>query len=784
MKKFFALSLIILLFGSLFGQFSDSFNYQAIIRGSNGQVLPNKQLYLRVGILQGSMSGNELHSEVFATTSSEMGLVNVEIGSVNKQSFQSINWSNAPYYLKIDIDLNDGRGFLTMGTSKLLSVPFALFAKNAQNVVENDPVFSNHSAKSITSSNINAWNSAYSWGNHSNEGYLKSFSESDPIFSAHPAKTITSQNLSSWTEAFTWGNHANAGYLKSFIESDPVFAAHPSKSISGPNIANWNLAYSWGNHQGLYRPVSYVPSWTEITNKPTFSTVATSGSYTDLTNKPVGANVGDMQYWNGTQWVSIPVGQPGQYLQLNASGIPAWGGAAYASISTTSVSSITQTTAVSGGNVTNDGGSTITAKGVCWSTSANPTIANSKTTDGSGTGSFTSNITGLNAGATYYVRAYATNSIGTVYGNSVSFTTQVQLATVTTGSTSSITTNSATIGGNVTSSGSSSVTERGICWSTTANPTVSNSKVSSGSGTGSFSCNLTGLAANTTYHVRAYATNSGGTAYGADVTFTTQAITVADNSHLLLGNPSNATTDIANENNYLMEKAQFVLSYNNSKLIPNWTSWHLYSGDIGSTARQDNFRADTDLPSSWYRVGSSDFQYATYGFDRGHMCPSADRTLTVADNSATFLMTNMIPQAPNNNQQTWQNLETYSRALVDAGNELYIISGPHGQGGSSAKGTFNSISVNSGANSITVPNKTWKIIVVLPNGDNDLSRITTSTRVIAVVMPNDQTCNSKPWYDYRVSVDSLETLTGYDFLSNISTTIQNFIEANVDSVTI
>lgn len=784
MKKIFTLSLIILLFSSLFGQFSDSFNYQAIIRGSNGQVLPNKQLYLRVGILQGSMSGNELHSEVFATTSNEMGLVNVEIGSVNKQSFQSISWNNAPYYLKIDIDFNDGNGFLTMGTSKLLSVPFALYAKNAQNVVENDPVFSNHSAKNITSTNINAWNSAYSWGDHSDAGYLKNFSESDPFFNAHPVKNITDQNISAWTEAFSWGNHANAGYLKNFSESDPVFATHPSKSITGPNIANWNAAYSWGNHQGLYRLASYVPSWTEITEKPNFSAVATSGNYDDLTNKPTGNNVGDMLYWNGNAWVSIPVGQPGQYLQLNASGLPAWSGAAYASLSTSSVTSITSSTAVCGGSITSDGGASITARGVCWSTSINPTINNSKTNDGTGVGTFASNLTGLVAGTTYHVRAYATNSFGTFYGIDLSFTTQFQTPSVTTGSAADISTTSAACAGNVTSAGSSSVTERGICWGTSPNPTISNSKISSGSGTGSYICNLTGLASNTTYYYRAYASNSGGTAYGASASFTTTTVTVADNSHILLGNPSNATSDIANENNYLLEKDQFSISYNNSKLTPNWVCWHLYSGDIGSTARQDNFRTDTDLPSGWYRVGSSDFQYATYGFDRGHMCPSADRTLSVADNSATFLMTNMIPQAPNNNQQTWQNLETYSRTLVDSGNELYIISGPYGQGGSSAKGTFNSISVNSGANSITVPSKTWKIIVVLPNGNNDLSRITTSTRVIAVVMPNDQTCNTKPWYDYRVSVDSLETLTGYDFLSNVSTTIQNVIEANADNVTI
>jgi len=136
-----------------------------------------------------------------------------------------------------------------------------------------------------------------------------------------------------------------------------------------------------------------------------------------------GQNPGDMLYWNGTQWIRIPVGTNGQFLTLTG-GIPSWGQASanVPSIITTAISGITQHTAISGGNVS-DGGAPVTAKGVCWSTSANPTIGNSKTTDGNGTGSFTSNIGGLAPGTTYFVRAYATNSVGTGYGNQLSFST-------------------------------------------------------------------------------------------------------------------------------------------------------------------------------------------------------------------------------------------------------------------------------------------------------------------------------------------------------------------------
>ena len=197
--------------------------------------------------------------------------------------------------------------------------------------------------------------------------------------------------------------------------------------------------------------------------------------------------------------------------------------ASFPTITTNDISTITQTTATSGGNITDDGGSTVTGRGVCWNTSTSPTTANSHTADGSGTGTFTSSITGLTAGIIYYVRAYATNSEGTAYGNQQSFTTtaSIGMPTLNTNAISSITETTATSGGNITDDGGATVTTRGVCWSTSTNPTTANNKTTVGSGTGSFTSSLTGLTASTTYYVRAYATNSLGTAYGNEQTFTT-----------------------------------------------------------------------------------------------------------------------------------------------------------------------------------------------------------------------------------------------------------------------
>jgi len=188
-------------------------------------------------------------------------------------------------------------------------------------------------------------------------------------------------------------------------------------------------------------------------------------------------------------------------------------------LTTANVTSISDNSATCGGNVTSDGGATVTARGVCWSTSQNPTLSDNHTANGSGAGNFTSSITGLSAVTTYYVRAYATNSMGTAYGEEKQFTTMASLPTVTTSAVSNISQNSATCGGNVTSDGGATVTARGVCWSTSQNPTVSGSHTANGTGTGNFTSSITGLTAGTTYYVRAYATNSTGTAYGAQKSF-------------------------------------------------------------------------------------------------------------------------------------------------------------------------------------------------------------------------------------------------------------------------
>lgn len=246
------------------------------------------------------------------------------------------------------------------------------------------------------------------------------------------------------------------------------------------------------------------------------------------------------------------------------------------------------------------------------------------------------------------------------------------------------------------------------------------------------------------------------------------------NDHMLMGNPSGAVTSTSSPTNYLLVKNQYAVGYNRDQGKALWVSWHLAQADLGSAPRQDDFRADASLPSGWYQVKNTD--YSGYGFDRGHYCPSADRTATVADNSATFLMSNMMPQAPQNNQQTWGNLEDYCRTLVRAGSELYIICGSYGRGGTGSAGYQTTIA----GGKVTVPSNCWKVVVVLPVGNNDVSRVSSSTRIIAINTPNDNSINPA-WGGYRTTVDAIEAASGLDLLSALPLSVQNSVEARTDT---
>jgi endonuclease G len=239
--------------------------------------------------------------------------------------------------------------------------------------------------------------------------------------------------------------------------------------------------------------------------------------------------------------------------------------------------------------------------------------------------------------------------------------------------------------------------------------------------------------------------------------------------HTTLGIP--APTSATDPNRFLSVKSGHVLSYNGSRKVPNWVSWELNTTYLGSASRQDDYRPDDTLPLDLPQAQLSD--YSGSGYDRGHMCPSADRTLTVAANSQTFFLTNMVPQAANNNQGPWNDLENDLRTIARTGKELFIISG----------GTFSATS-NTVGNGMVVPDQTFKVIVVLDTVGQGPAAVTAATRVIAVLMPNENSEISRTadWRTFRVSVDMIEAMTGYDFLSDVDPAVQAIVEARVDAL--
>jgi endonuclease G len=226
-----------------------------------------------------------------------------------------------------------------------------------------------------------------------------------------------------------------------------------------------------------------------------------------------------------------------------------------------------------------------------------------------------------------------------------------------------------------------------------------------------------------------------------------------------MGLPAKASADPRDHEHYLLSLPQYTSSYNNTTRTANWTSWHLNRNSLPRDKhflRQPFFTPNPSLPRGFVVVQHQD--YSADGFDRGHMCPAADRSMTEQDNQATFLTTNIVPQAPNNNQKAWERFERQCREYAFDGHELFIVCGPWGKGGEGLKGKRQSI----GHAGVQVPAKVWKVALLLPAGKVDPREVGKDARMLAVIMPNDQSVGDA-WKPYETTVAQVEKLTGYNF---------------------
>jgi DNA/RNA endonuclease G (NUC1) len=234
---------------------------------------------------------------------------------------------------------------------------------------------------------------------------------------------------------------------------------------------------------------------------------------------------------------------------------------------------------------------------------------------------------------------------------------------------------------------------------------------------------------------------------------------IGANYQLELGNPSSATSESGNKKNFLIKRDEYAESYNNETEEPNWVSWSLTKEDTGHSGRSKDFFVDTTLPSGFVQVTTETFS----GYDRGHMCPSGDRTVTREHNDKTFLMSNMVPQAADNNRGPWEQFESYCRDLAFHGDEVLIICGPSCFRGSASHG-------------VAIPKYTWKIAVTRKPGGS----ITSSSRVIAIKMPNKNGIKNTVWTDYITSVAEIEKDTGYKFFDTLTASTASTLKVVVD----
>jgi len=572
LKKNVTLLAVVFLTLGLVAQAPQRMSYQAVIRNSGGELVSNQMVSMRISILQGSATGTTVYVETQTPMTNANGLVSIEIGG--GAGFETIDWANGSYFLKIEIDPSGGIDYTISGTTQLLSVPYALHAKTAEMAIrsttETDPIFRASPAFGIEAMNLTNWSTAYSWGNHASEGYLKSFTETDPIFGRHVSSQLTTALIDNWNSAYSWGNHASEGYLKSYTETDPVFSTSFAKQItdigSGKIITDEERTKL--NGISPEAEVNVQPNWLSanpfaddyILNKPILAPIAISGKYADLVNTPFNIALpsdGQLLKYNSTSglWENWTPGFLTSFTEVDPF------------FNTSTARLITN--AGSGRVITDDERTGLMTNNTLLSSSpgivasgkavivdnnrdvssfrnltANGTInANGITSTGS---SIFDNLTINNVLALNPIDApttapeegqlYIDKNDHKIYCYLNGEWSQLMIANspvlVTSGITN-ISFNSATCGGDITSDRGSDVSARGVCWSTTENPTILGNRTTDGAGTGVFQSNIVGLTENTTYYVRAYATNRIGTSYGDQKSFiTTPALPIVTTSSI------------------------------------------------------------------------------------------------------------------------------------------------------------------------------------------------------------------------------------------------------------
>ena len=607
------MTIMVLAVAAAMAQAPEKFTYQAVVRNASNSLVANAPVGVRVSILQGSATGSAVYSETHVATTNTNGLVTLSIGGGNVQqgAFAGIDWANGPFFLKTETDPNGGTNYSITSTQQMLSVPYALYSKEAGNGFSGDyndlvnvpqipqipadvSAFTNDAGYltnyTETDPTVPAWakeanKPVYNYSEIVNTpeiptvptnvsaftndaGYLTNYTETDPTVPAWAkeatkpaydyseiANTPTIPAVPTNVSAFT----NDAGYITSYTETDPQFNAWDkdyNDLINTPVIPTVPAVVSAFTNDAEYITISAVPTQVSAFNNdaqyitaeaiPTqVSAFNNDAQYITAEAVPtqVSAFENDAQYVTESelQLTVNVINNTFDTLDNTIDGINSSmdnmdntidslrnrieeleGNHTPPTVMTTGVSGVSYTTANLNGSVVYIGGAPVAARGFCYDTVLHPTVESSMVSCGSGGGSFSANLLNLNSSTTYYVRAYATNMWGTNYGEEKTFTTLTEYApSVEIAAATDIDFTSFTCSGDVTDSGTYTVTARGFCYATTPDPVMTGEHVHLGNGIGTFSVTFAELAPETTYYVRAYAVNAVGVAYSNAITVTT-----------------------------------------------------------------------------------------------------------------------------------------------------------------------------------------------------------------------------------------------------------------------
>ena len=548
MKKILTLIIIVFCAATLFAQAPEKFSYQAVVRNASNALVTNAQVGVRVSILQGSANGEVLYVETHSAVTNANALMTLEIGGgeTEQGAFDRIDWANGPFFLKTETDPNGGSSYSITSVQQLLSVPYALYAKDAGNGFSGDyndltnkpDLFSGDYNDLVNQPTIPTVPTDVSVFNN-DAGYI--------TMDSVPAIPT---NVSAFTN--------DVGYLTGYTETDPQFSAWDkdyNDLINTPAIPTVPTDISVFNNDAGYITMDSVP--TIPTNVSAFTNDV--GYLTDYTETDPEFNAWDKDYNDLINLPQIP--QVPENVSAFNNDVPYLTEAEYQqdmntlnntldnmentidslrnrideleghhtppTVMTTGVADVAYTTATLNGSVVYIGGAPVAARGFCYDTVMHPTVESSTVSCGSGSGSFSTNLLNLRSSTTYYVRAFATNIWGTNYGEEKTFTTLVEhTPSVEILPASDISYTSFVCSGDVTDSGTYTVTARGFCWSTEPDPVMSGDHLHVGNGAGAFSATLTDMQPETTFYVCSYAVNAVGVTYSTPITVTTLTPTI------------------------------------------------------------------------------------------------------------------------------------------------------------------------------------------------------------------------------------------------------------------